>query len=130
MAYMSQDHKKKIAAALKKVVPAGWKYSLSVRHHSTIVMTVTAAPLDFSDKVDWYEGKVRPVFEVNPYHFERNILCDEFRATVKAIMDCLNLDNYDNSDRMSDCVNVGHYVTLTFGAFGRPFINTAAVAEA
>ena len=46
MAYMNQEKKSKIAAALKGVVPDGWKYSLSVRNHSTIVMTITAAPFD------------------------------------------------------------------------------------
>ena len=129
MAYMNQEQKKKIAAALKTVVPASWKYSLRVRHNSTIVMTVTAAPLDFSDKVDWFEGRVRPVYQVNSYHYERNILCDEFRATVKAIMECLNLDNFDNSDSQSDYFHVGHYVDFSFGSFDRPYVNTAA-AEA
>lgn len=130
MAYMSQEQKKVIAAKLKKVVPAGWKYSLRVRDHSTIVMTVTAAPLDFSDKVDWYEGRVRDVYQVNPYHFERNILCEKFRAEVKAIMDCLNTDNFNNSDTMTDYFHVGHYVDLTFGAFGKPYTNTAAAQVA
>lgn len=126
MAYMDQEKKKAIAAALKKVVPATWKYSLRVRHHSTIVMTVTAAPLDFSDKVDWYEGKVRETLEINAYHFERHIICDEFRATVRAIMDCLNLDNFNNSDTQTDYFHVGHYVDFSFGAYGRPYVNTTA----
>jgi hypothetical protein len=130
MAYMNQEKKAAIAAALKKVVPAGWKYSLRVRHHSTIIMTVTAAPVDFSDKVDWYEGKVRAEYDVNPYHYERNIICDEFRAQVKAIMDCLNLDNFNNSDTQSDYFHVGHYVELSFGAYGKPYVNTAAANTA
>lgn len=131
MAYMNQEKKTSIAAALKKVVPAGWKYSLRVRHHSTIVMTVTAAPVDFSDKVDWFNGIPRSEYKVNCHHFERNIICDEFRATVKAIMDCLNLDNFNNSDTMSDYCHVGHYVDLTFGGTNdKPYVNTAAVNTA
>ncbi len=130
MAYMNQEKKAKIAAALKKVVPAGWKYSLRVRHHSTLIMTVTAAPLDFSGKVDWFEGKARAEYDVNPYHYERNITCDEFRAQVKAIMDCLNLDNFNNSDTQSDYFHVGHYVELKFGTYDRPYVNTAAAVAA
>ena len=46
MAYIDQTKKAKIAANLKKVVPAGWKYSLAVRNHSTIVLTISAAPVN------------------------------------------------------------------------------------
>ena len=46
MAYMNQEKKAKIAAALKTVVPKGWKYSLAVRNHSSIVMNIKSAPVD------------------------------------------------------------------------------------
>ena len=126
MAYMDQATKTKIAAALKAVIPAGWKYSLSVSNHSTIVCTITAAPVDIVNGVDWYEGKARPTYDVNPYHFERNIVNDDLRDTVRAIMGALNLDNFDHSDSQSDYFNVGHYVKCQFGRWNKPFTNTAA----
>ena len=46
MAYMSQENKKSIAVNLKTVIPASWKWSLSVRHHSTLVLTIASAPID------------------------------------------------------------------------------------
>ncbi len=44
MAYMSQDHKKEINVLLKNIIPKTWKWSLSVRHHSAIVLTVFSGP--------------------------------------------------------------------------------------
>ena len=46
MAHMNQEKKARIAAALKPVMPAGWKYSLAVRHSSTIVCTISEASFD------------------------------------------------------------------------------------
>lgn len=46
MAYMSQEKKAKIAAKLKQVIPHDWKYSLAVHHHSTIILRISAAPVD------------------------------------------------------------------------------------
>ena len=126
MAYMDQAKKKNIATALKAVVPKGWKYSLSVQNHSTIVCTFTEAPVDLATSVDWYEGKVREVYDVNPYHFERNTINPEFLAVLRQIMAALNLDNFNNSDSQSDYFHVGHYVTCRFGKWDKPFINTAA----
>ena len=47
MAFMNHAKKRLIADALKKVVPKDWKYTLAVRHHSTIVMTIRSAPIYF-----------------------------------------------------------------------------------
>ena len=47
MAYMNQQKKAVIAAALKTVVPKDWKYTLRVRNHMEIVMVIREAPVDF-----------------------------------------------------------------------------------
>ena len=47
MAFMNQAKKRLIADALKKVVPPNSKYTIAVRHHTTIVMTIRAAPVNF-----------------------------------------------------------------------------------
>ena len=46
MAYMNQEKKARIAAALKTVIPPTWKWSLGVRNHSTITLTIASAPVD------------------------------------------------------------------------------------
>jgi hypothetical protein len=46
MAYMNQEKKAVIAAALKAVMPADWKYGLTVQNGMTIVLTIKSAPVD------------------------------------------------------------------------------------
>lgn len=113
MAYMSQEHKRKIAKLLKDVVPKSWKYSLAVRHHSNIVMTISKANVDLTNGKDY--------IDVNQYylekHFEGKIL-----EIMKNITNTLNLNNYDRSDIQTDYFDVGHYVTITIGKWDKPFI--------
>ena len=124
MAYVSQDKKAKIAAALKPVVPAGWKYTLSVHNHSMIVMTVRSAPVDAIEMCN--RGSEYPTtgyFSVNHYHFERHL--PDLAETLAPIFAALNTDNHDRSDIQTDYFDVGHYVDLRFGQFGKPFVCTA-----
>ena len=132
MAYMNQDKKAKIAAALKQVVPAGWKYSLAVRYHSTIVMTISAAPFDLigaHKKSEYFDPATETHTTVNNYHF-RSHLDDECVADVfEKIFECLNLDNFDESDIQTDYFHVGHYADLRIGAWNKPFVVTGQVKE-
>lgn len=127
MAYVNQDKKAKIAAALKAVVPSGWKYSLAVRHHSTIVMTVASAPFDLIGAFkgsEHFDPKTAKHHQVNPYHY-RSHMDDECVADVfERIFDALNIDNHDRSDVMTDYFDVGHYVELNLGRWDKPFAKT------
>ena len=131
MAYVNQDKKRKIAAALKPVVPAGWKYSLAVRHHSTIVLTISAAPFDLIrafKPTQWFNPETATEVNVNPYHY-RNHLDDEAVADVfEQIIDALNTDNHNNSDIQTDYFDVGHYVELRVGRWDKPFQITGELA--
>ena len=137
MAYVDQAKKQKIAAELKKVVPQGWKYSLAVNHHSTIVMTIASAPFDLIgafNESEYFDPKTATDISVNPYHF-RSHMHDQCIADIfEKFFDALNTDNFDKSDIMTDYFHVGHYVTLNIGRWNKPFINTAKstsmVAEA
>lgn len=46
MAYVSKEKKQKIAAALKTVMPKGWRWSLAINHGSTLILTIASAPVD------------------------------------------------------------------------------------
>ena len=49
MAYISQEDKKELAPAIKKVLKDfGMKGSISIRHHMSLVVTVTEGILDFT----------------------------------------------------------------------------------
>lgn len=118
MAYVSKEKKAKIAAALKEVVPSDWKYSLAVQNHSSIVMTISAAPVDLLNTIDEQQ---RSYIQLNTYYPE-NCYEGAVLQTIRAIIKALNTDNFNNSDSQSDYFHVGHYVDLNIGKYDRPFI--------
>ena|ERR1700756_406519 len=141
MAYMSQDKKASISAALKKVVPAGWKWSLAVQHHSTLIMTISAAPVDLLAEFDRVQKSVdlrpgfAPVSSVERGYLDiyapRSAECfDVSLPIIEAINRCLYEGNHDRSDIQSDYFDVGWYVSLKIGRWGKPFVCTASVAKA
>ena len=124
MAYVDQAKKQKIAAALKLVVPTGWKYSLAVDNHSTIVMTVAAAPFDLIGAFkasDHFNPKTATHITVNPHHIAAHVADECVAEVLQKIVDALNTGNHDNSDLMTDYFDVGHYVTLQLGRWNKPF---------
>lgn len=132
MAYVDQDLKAKISANLKQVMPSGWKYSLAVRNHSTIVLTIYSAPFDLIGAFkanEWFDPKTATQLDVNRYHY-RSQMHDECAADViEQILAALDTDNYDNSDSMTDYFDVGHYVSLKIGKWNRPFTVTGPLGE-
>lgn len=114
MAFMTQDKKATIAAELKKVVPAGWKYSLRVIDHSLICMTVSQAPVDLRayESINTDADRARNMPDVH--------------KTVEAIRAALNTGNYSRSDILHDYHDVGHYIDLRFGSYKKPFKCTGA----
>ena len=144
MAFMNQAKKRLIADALKKVVPPNWKYTLAVRHHTTIVMTIRSAPIDFMQmEAERLRAELRRGHSyVDPHYIaahiselERGELAyfklNEFQvatqfpgeigATFAKIVAALNTGNHDNSDLMADYFDVGHYIDLRIGAYDKPF---------
>ena len=133
MAYMNQTKKAAIAAELKKVVPAGWKWSLSVEHHMTIRMTIKEAPVDLLrcfGESDYFKHDSATHLDVNPYRFRDWIIDDEVRDVFVMIFNALNLGNWDRSDLMTDYHDVGHYVSLHIGRWNKPFVCTAELEAA
>ena len=128
MAYMSQERKKEIGEKLKTAMPAGWKYSLSVRHHSTIVLTVHSAPVDLVKEYNATAKKINPEFagwnsgyvQVNPYWIDRQFTGERLEQ-MRQIVAALNAGNHDRSDIQSDYFDVGWYVDINFGRFEKPF---------
>lgn len=106
-------------------MPAGWKYSLAVRHHITIVMTVASAPFDLIGAFkacDSLDPKTAKHVQVNPYHFRSHIEDECVADVFERIFGALNIDNHDRSDLMTDYFDVGHYVELSLGRWNKPFV--------
>ena len=139
MAYMNQERKAKIAAALKPVLAKyGVKGSLSVRNHSSIVLTLKSGQIDFIEnfiktdedstigrkmeqsQIDYIREK--QYLDVNPYWFHehftgraKDFLTEAFRALKAA-------DWYDKSDAMVDYFDTAYYVDLNIGKWNKPYI--------
>lgn len=128
MAYMNQQKKATIAAALKSVVPKGWKYTLRVHNHMKIVMVIREAPVDFfgllidkaSKRMEQSTGESLTWLEINPYRPE-DLFEGDMLGLIKKILCCLNTGNWDRSDVQSDYFDVGHYVALKIGEWDKPY---------
>jgi hypothetical protein len=134
MAYMNQENKKKIAAELKKIIPSSWKWSLSVRHHSTLVLTIASAPVDLIEEA-WKNAAERQrtscyhndppqpkptYYSPNEYYLDREF-SGETLCTFQDIKNAMMTGNHDNSDAMTDYFDVGWYIDICIGAYDRPF---------
>jgi len=129
MAYIGQQKKAEIAADLKKTIPKSWKWSLAVRHHSTLVLTISAADVDLigtlNEKCKTNIGD-RNYWQLNVYRLK-----DSFDASEEVIADLFGeikgvmmKGNHDNSDPMTDYFDVGWYVDINIGKWGKPFVCT------
>ncbi len=130
-----------VAAKLKTIVPKSWKYSLSVRHHSTLVFTLASSPLNFLAAFKEYQKNASDPFirngyvadhdfthiDVNPYFVNDRwfALGVDNVATIQAILDAMNDGNHNRSDIMTDYHDVGWYVGFKVGKWDKPYICTA-----
>lgn len=120
MAYVSQEKKKKIAEKLKTVMPKEYKYSLAVRHSSTIVLTIAKGPAPELSEDSKAALEKRGYLDINQYHLERQAQGKTLEFLKKA-NEALNTDNFDESDAMTDYFHVGHYVNIRFGRWDKSF---------
>lgn len=125
MAYMNQEKKAAIATKLKDIIPAGWKYSLRVRNHSTLVLTIAAAPVDLLNTVPaierrWPIDNQNGYRQVNTYRLNQEF-SGKLLDTFTAIMDAMNTGNRGNSDIQVGYFDEGHYFNINIGAWDKPF---------
>ena len=135
MAYMNQERKAKIAQVLKPIL-AKYKVkgSLSVRNHSSIVLTLKSGAIDFvgnSNRVcgnDFYQVQrgFKPNTsgsdQVNPYWFQDHYDGDAKAFLTEAFNALKSADWYDESDAMTDYFNTAYYVDVNIGKWDTPYI--------
>lgn len=118
MAYMNQEKKAVIAKRLKEVMPKHVKYSLRVKDHSAIVMTIRESKVDLLEGIDSDDGYAR----VNHYWLDREFGHNpEALEILKKANDALIYDNFNDSDIQTDYHSVGHYIEIHIGCYDRPF---------
>jgi hypothetical protein len=126
MAYVSQKDKAELAPAIKKVLSKyGMKGSISIRHHSTLVVTLQSGSIDFGEYTHG-DGYI----QVNVYHIERHYKGKAQKFLTELLAAMKGPGWFDKSDSMTDYFHVKHYCDINVGKYNKPYFlqNTAKKA--
>jgi hypothetical protein len=135
MAYMNQEKKQKIAEKVKPLLKKyGVKGSLSVRNHSTIVLTLSEGKLDFigdlsperNSVLGHYQidkDKLRESYnlDVNVYWYQEHYTGKSKEFLGEAIKALKSADWFDKSDISTDFFHTAYYVDLNVGKWNKPY---------
>ena len=121
MAYVSQADKAELVPAIKAVMKKyDMKCSISVRHHSTLVVTVKSGAIDFSEHLESDD-----YIQVNTYwidtHYEG--VARNFLNELKDAMEGPSFFNED--DAMTDYFHRSHYIDINIGKWDKPYVCVA-----
>ena len=122
MAYMSQERKAAMAPAIQAVCKKyGVKATLSVRHYSTLVITLKSGPVDFAaDYQRGERGGFDNVGSIN-HHWFREHYAGRALAFLSELVPALNVGNHDRSDIQSDYHDVGWWLDIRLGSHEKPY---------
>ena len=132
MAYMNQEKKQRLAPEIKRICQKyGVKASLSVRHHSALVLTVKSGKVDFFESFNRLgAAEARPQhlpfqpakgsIDVNPDHYQSHFDGKALKF-LKEVIPAMNAGNHDNSDIQSDYFDVGWYIDVNIGKWDKPY---------
>lgn len=132
MAYMSQENKKSRSPYIKSILKKyELKGNLSVRHHSTLVLTIREGKIDFignynqtgNDDPYSHNNRFEPAkdyIQVNEYYYKEHFtgIAKECLGELREVM---NVGNHNNSDPMRDHFDVGWYVDIKVGEWDKPY---------
>ena len=135
MAYISQADKAKINTNLKPILKKyGVKGTLSIRNHSTIVLTLKSGKIDFianSNKVcgashyqvsRGFTPNTRGYEQVNN-HWYQDHYDGKAKTFIKEALTALKSAGwYDESDAMTDYFNTAYYIDINIGKWDKPYI--------
>lgn len=128
MAYMSQEHKAKLAPTIKAICKRyDVKASLAVRNHSTLVLNIKQGPIDF---IGNYRETVREnsllrereirSLDVNVYHYKSHFTGQALKF-LEEVITAMNAGNHDRSDIQTDYFDVGWYIDVNIGRWNSPY---------
>jgi hypothetical protein len=118
MAYYSKEDKARHAPQIKALLKKhGMRGSLSVRHHSTVVLTLRGGPIDFGQAE--HGGHI----DVNVYHIDSHFQdYPKARKFLNEAYKILMMGNHNNSDIQTDYFDVGWYVDIRVGNWDAPYV--------
>lgn len=116
MAYISTEEVKVIREELKKNFPSqlGWKLSIVRRDYLSLSISIIEAPFEL-------RNDVKNDYEQVNSHWISSRENKQSIPVLKKILKIANKKNYDRSDVKSDYFDVGFYLNLSIGHFGKPF---------
>lgn len=127
MAYINQETKKRINEELKKVKKnfnGHLKYSLAIRNHSTLVLTIRECSIDLFANWCSVTGSVPSLnIQVNQYYLDRQF-DGEALELMESLNKALHKEHWDESDSMTDYFHCAYYVNINIGAWNKPFVAT------
>lgn len=135
MAYMDSTKKAALAPAIKAALKKfGLKGSISVRHHSALVVTITSGEIDFisnfadcaraANRECGVETAVRDQhLQVNTYWLETSFAGRALEA-LQAIKLAMSKGNHDRSDIQADYFDVGWHIDISIGKWNKPYVVT------
>ena len=117
MAYVSQQDKKELAPAIKKVLSKyGMKGSISIRNHSTLQVTLQSGAIDFKDYSNG-DGYI----QVNTYHIDSHY-SGKAKAFLNELLAAMKGPKYfNNDDAMTDYFHRSHYTDINVGKWNKPY---------
>lgn len=134
MAYVSQEMKKELAPKIKSILKKyGLKGTLSVRHHSTLVLTIKSGKLDFCKVFDDYRKEAcarrgdefypcNGNIDVNLYHID-TVYNGKYEKCLSELHEAMKGPKFfDHTDTMTDYFHCSHYMTINIGKWDKPYI--------
>jgi hypothetical protein len=134
MAYMSQEHKAKLAPTIRAICKRyGIKATLAVRNHSTLMLTIKQGEIDFignSNQVcgnDHYQvargfkPNTSGYESVNPYHYRSHFSGRALEFLQEVIPAMYGPDYFDHSDIQTDYFHCSHYIDVSIGRWNSPY---------
>jgi hypothetical protein len=135
MAYVNQEMKSKIAAAVKPILAKyGVKGSLSVRNHMAIVLTLKSGKIDFignSNRVcgnshyqvsRGFTPNTSGYDSVNKYWYQDHYDGAAKEFIAEAIIALQSAGWYDRSDAMTDYFDTAYYLDINIGRWDKPYV--------
>lgn len=135
MAYISQEEKSKIAPVVKDICKKyGVKATLSINNHSTLVLTISSAKIDFIQNYNQvgekrnHDGRrqiAKDYLQVNTYWYHEHFDGKAKEFLEKVISAMKGQGWFDKSDIQTDYFHVKHYVDVNVGRWNKPFVVSA-----
>ncbi len=115
MAYVSKEDKAKLAPIVKAVLKKyDMKGTISVRHHSSLVVKLTKGPIDFGSDVT----------TVNEHWIDEHYKGEARKFLSELVVAMKGPDFFDHTDSQSDYFHRSHYIDIHIG-YDKPYVLTA-----